>query len=105
VFSGRPLMKSRTTKTLSGSRKAKLPSFISPQLGTLVKEPLSGNNWRHELEFDGYTIQFSFCGSDALTEPGVVSILLLLLIGGEVLLVESEDKNLTALLALSALEK
>lgn len=39
---------------LPGSRKAKLPAFISPQLATLVKEPPSGDKWLHELKFDGY---------------------------------------------------
>jgi len=37
-----------------GARKAKLPGFISPQLATLVKEPPSGDEWLHELKFDGY---------------------------------------------------
>jgi ATP-dependent DNA ligase len=41
-------------KTLSGARKAKLPKFVSPQLATLVKEPPSGDEWLHELKFDGY---------------------------------------------------
>ncbi|HEY3041889.1 MAG TPA: hypothetical protein VGJ66_24390 [Pyrinomonadaceae bacterium] len=39
---------------LRGVRKAKLPNFISPQLATLVKEPPSGDEWLHELKFDGY---------------------------------------------------
>src|SRR5947209_8345705 len=37
-----------------GARKAKLPGFISPQLANLVKEPPSGDEWLHELKFDGY---------------------------------------------------
>src|SRR5881296_3496987 len=41
-------------KKLLGARKAKLPSFIAPQLATLVKEPPSGDEWLHELKFDGY---------------------------------------------------
>lgn len=36
------------------ARKSKLPSLISPQLATLVKEPPSGDEWLHELKFDGY---------------------------------------------------
>ncbi len=47
-------MKSKTNKTLRGSRKAKLPTFISAQLATLVKEPPSSDQWLHELKFDGY---------------------------------------------------
>ena len=41
-------------KKLPGARKSKLPSFIPPQLATLVKEPPSGDEWLHELKFDGY---------------------------------------------------
>ena len=53
-------MKSKTNKTLPGSRKAKLPSFVSPQLATtLVKEPPSGDDWLHELKFDGYRMLLS----------------------------------------------
>src|SRR6267142_6792994 len=41
-------------KKLPGARKSKLPQFIPPQLATLVKEPPSGDEWLHELKFDGY---------------------------------------------------
>jgi bifunctional non-homologous end joining protein LigD len=41
-------------KTLPGARAAKLPEFIAPQLATLVKEPPAGEEWIHELKFDGY---------------------------------------------------
>src|SRR2546429_6225843 len=43
-----------TVKNPPGARKAKLPSFIPPQLATLAKEPPSGDQWLHELKFDGY---------------------------------------------------
>ncbi|MFL6546626.1 MAG: non-homologous end-joining DNA ligase [Candidatus Udaeobacter sp.] len=39
---------------LRGARKAKLPEFIAPQLATLVKAPPPGDEWLHELKFDGY---------------------------------------------------
>lgn len=45
-------------KKLPGARKAKLPAFIVPQLATLVKEPPSGEEWLHELKFDGYRMLF-----------------------------------------------
>jgi len=32
------------------------PSFVRPQLCTLVSEPPSGNAWLHEAKFDGYRI-------------------------------------------------
>ncbi|MCU1265689.1 MAG: ligase [Acidobacteria bacterium] len=41
-------------KKVPGARKSKLPCFIPPQLATLVKEPPSGDEWLHELKFDGY---------------------------------------------------
>jgi bifunctional non-homologous end joining protein LigD len=41
-------------KKLPGARKAAMPEFIAPQLATLVKEPPSGEEWLHELKFDGY---------------------------------------------------
>jgi len=47
-------MDQRKFKKLRGARKAKLPQFIPPQLATLVKEPPSGDEWLHELKFDGY---------------------------------------------------
>ena len=31
-----------------------MPEFIAPQLVTLVKEPPNGDEWFHELKFDGY---------------------------------------------------
>jgi len=47
-------MQNAKIKTLPGARKTALPNFISPQLATLVKEPPSGDQWLHELKFDGY---------------------------------------------------
>jgi bifunctional non-homologous end joining protein LigD len=41
-------------KKLPGARKAAMPKFIAPQLATLVKEPPPGDEWLHELKFDGY---------------------------------------------------
>lgn len=34
--------------------KAKMPSCINPELATLVKAPPDGEDWWHELKFDGY---------------------------------------------------
>jgi bifunctional non-homologous end joining protein LigD len=41
------------TKTPGAHKRAK-PEFKSPQLATLVKEPPKGDEWLHELKFDGY---------------------------------------------------
>lgn len=31
-----------------------MPEFVAPQLATLVQEPPEGDEWVHELKFDGY---------------------------------------------------
>lgn len=41
-------------RNLPGARKAAQPEFIAPQLATLVPDAPSGNDWLHELKFDGY---------------------------------------------------
>jgi bifunctional non-homologous end joining protein LigD len=41
-------------KELPGARKAPMPDFVPPQLATLVKKPPEGEEWFHELKFDGY---------------------------------------------------
>ena len=41
-------------KKLPHARKAAKPEFVPPQLATLVREPPSGDEWLHELKFDGY---------------------------------------------------
>ena len=43
-------------KNLPGARKTAMPEFISPQLATLMKEAPRGNEWLHELKFDGYRL-------------------------------------------------
>lgn len=49
----RMINKSDLTK-LKGARKAALPDFVPLQLATLVKEAPPGDEWLHELKFDGY---------------------------------------------------
>jgi bifunctional non-homologous end joining protein LigD len=39
------------------SSARRLPSFIAPQLCTLVDRPPSNSDWVHEIKFDGYRIQ------------------------------------------------
>jgi bifunctional non-homologous end joining protein LigD len=48
------MVKHITAENLPGARRAALPNFIAPQLATLVKEPPQGDEWFHELKFDGY---------------------------------------------------
>ena len=42
------------TTELNGARRVGMPNFVAPQLATLVKEPPAGDDWLHELKFDGY---------------------------------------------------
>src|SRR5919106_5638947 len=49
-------MNAKQIKNLPGARKMAMPEFVSPQLATLVKEPPTGDEWLHELKFDGYRL-------------------------------------------------
>ncbi|HEV2835205.1 MAG TPA: non-homologous end-joining DNA ligase [Pyrinomonadaceae bacterium] len=49
-------MNPKEIKNLTGARKTPMPDFVSPQLATLVKEAPKGNEWVHELKFDGYRL-------------------------------------------------
>ncbi len=41
---------------IPGAREARLPRAVAPQLATLVSEAPSGDEWLHEMKFDGYRI-------------------------------------------------
>ena len=49
-------MKTKNIKNLPGARKSPMPEFVSPQLATLVEKPPQGDQWLHELKFDGYRL-------------------------------------------------
>src|SRR5262245_66221941 len=49
-------MNQKQLSRLPGARKAALPEFVSPQLATLVDKPPTGDEWFHELKFDGYRL-------------------------------------------------
>ncbi|TIQ29245.1 MAG: DNA ligase D [Mesorhizobium sp.] len=53
--------------------RAKRLEFIEPQLATLEKDAPSGDEWLHEVKFDGYRIQAQIAGSDVrlLTRAGL----------------------------------
>jgi bifunctional non-homologous end joining protein LigD len=48
--------KSGDVSSLPGARAAKLPRAFNPQLATLASEVPQGDDWLHELKFDGYRI-------------------------------------------------
>jgi bifunctional non-homologous end joining protein LigD len=37
-----------------GARRARLPERLDPELATLVDEAVDGDDWLHEIKFDGY---------------------------------------------------
>ena len=43
--------------TRTSKRARGLPQFIEPQLCKLVAQPPSGDEWGHEIKFDGYRLQ------------------------------------------------
>lgn len=49
-------MNAKQIKNLPGARKVAMPEFVPPQLATLVDKPPSGEEWLHELKFDGYRL-------------------------------------------------
>ena len=49
-------MNLKQIKNLPGARKVAMPELVSPQLATLVDRPPVGDEWFHELKFDGYRL-------------------------------------------------
>ncbi len=54
----RPLAKKIVSKKTSAAKVQddKMPTSISPELATLVNKPPTGEQWLHEVKFDGYRI-------------------------------------------------
>ena len=50
---------------LPGARPAQQPEFIQPELATPGDAPPSGENWIHEIKYDGYRIQCVLSGGRA----------------------------------------
>ena len=53
----KPRARSLSPNGLEGAVKAPLPEFVEPCLATLVAAPPTGDEWVHEIKFDGYRIQ------------------------------------------------
>ena len=34
-----------------------MPGFVPPQLASLRSKPPAGDNWLHEIKYDGYRLQ------------------------------------------------
>lgn len=54
-------------------KKAPLPDFVAPALASLRAAPPSGDDWLHEIKFDGYRLQARIEGGDLrlLTRSGL----------------------------------
>lgn len=50
---------------LGEEEKPDFPDFVKPQLATLRDDPPEGDEWLHELKFDGYRIQALIAGHQA----------------------------------------
>ena len=55
----------RAAAAIPGARKAPLPATVKAQLATLVDEPPTGDDWLHEMKFDGYRILARLHGGQA----------------------------------------
>ncbi|MBZ0149548.1 MAG: non-homologous end-joining DNA ligase, partial [Pseudorhodoplanes sp.] len=53
-----------TSAKTKGSKKklAPLPAFVAPQLATLVEGPPPGDEWLHEIKYDGYRVIAAIAG-------------------------------------------
>jgi bifunctional non-homologous end joining protein LigD len=49
--------KKKTRKGVATSTPTDLPDFVAPQLCETLARPPAGNEWLHEIKFDGYRIQ------------------------------------------------
>lgn len=64
-----PASKKATVPKRRTSRKgtpASIPQFIEPQLCKAVSRPPSGDDWLHEIKFDGYRVQLRIVNGQAV---------------------------------------
>jgi bifunctional non-homologous end joining protein LigD len=94
---------------LPAARKAALPRQLEPQLATLVAEPPEGDEWLHEIKYDGYRALCEVRGGKArlLTRhgkdwtahfPGIAQAVSSLpvesaLLDGEVVVIEADGRT------------
>src|SRR5258705_4216185 len=46
-----------TARMIEGAKPSDMPGFIKPQLATLKTKAPKGDQWLHEIKFDGYRVQ------------------------------------------------
>jgi bifunctional non-homologous end joining protein LigD len=47
---------------IDGARPVDMPRFIKSQLATLKSKAPTGNQWLHEIKYDGYRLQIHLNG-------------------------------------------
>jgi bifunctional non-homologous end joining protein LigD len=52
----KPRAPALSAEDVPGARRGRLPKFVPPQLATLAAKAPPGEEWLHELKFDGYRI-------------------------------------------------
>jgi bifunctional non-homologous end joining protein LigD len=59
--------------TAKPKKVSAMPDFVAPQLCASVESPPTGENWCHEIKFDGYRVQLRVEGGDAalMTRKGL----------------------------------
>jgi bifunctional non-homologous end joining protein LigD len=50
-------MVKRVRRDVAAAEKSEMPGFIKPQLATLKANAPKGDQWLHEIKFDGYRVQ------------------------------------------------
>lgn len=63
---GKSVLAKAGQKSGQKSGRAKIPAFVSPQLATLVDEAPVGDEWLHEIKFDGYRAVTSIGGGNVV---------------------------------------
>jgi len=54
IAEDKPSRKARTAKRNAPAKRGKRPAFTKPQLATLASRAPDGDDWLHEMKFDGY---------------------------------------------------
>jgi bifunctional non-homologous end joining protein LigD len=54
------------TRKRPAASKSRLPHFVEPALATLVDAPPSGDDWLHEMKYDGYRCLVAIGGADVV---------------------------------------
>lgn len=69
----KPRDRTLSPSSIADAVKSALPDFVKPCLATLVAAPPEGDDWVHEIKFDGYRIQARIDGSDVklITRSGL----------------------------------